>query len=181
MLRFFVAILAAVALLLTGCSHGVGNLQSYVNTAAGYEFLYPNGWLKVDIGDSPRVDVVFRDLIDRSETASVAISKAPEGKSLQDVGSPSDVGYGLLKAAIAPPGSEREAELVSAQLGDVKGQTYYKLEYRVKLPSQQERHNLASVALSRDKLYTFNVSVPQDRWEQMEPVFEAMVDSFRVY
>jgi len=48
-------------------------LQSYVDSTDGYQFLYPNGWVPVEVTNGP--DVVFRDLIEYSENLSVAIAK----------------------------------------------------------------------------------------------------------
>jgi photosystem II oxygen-evolving enhancer protein 2 len=54
------------------------------------------------------------------------------------------------------------------------------LEYAVKLPNQA-RHNLASVAVSRGKLYTINVSATEERWPKVKEAFEKVVKSFSVY
>jgi photosystem II oxygen-evolving enhancer protein 2 len=62
----------------------------------------------------------------------------------------------------------------------VGDKTYYILEYAVKLPNQQERHNLASVAVSRGKLYTFNASTPEPRWTKVQPLLQRVVSSFSV-
>ena len=51
---------------------------------------------------------------------------------------------------------------------EVDGKIYYLLEYAVKLPNQQERHNISSVAVSRGKLFTFNASVPEKRWQKLQ-------------
>ena len=57
-------------------------LNSFVDSADGYQFSYPNGWLQVKVGDGP--DVVFHDLIEVSENVSVVISPVPSGKTLSD-------------------------------------------------------------------------------------------------
>lgn len=184
MFRSLIAtVLIVLNLCLVACSNGVGGLQKYTNSTQGYEFVYPNGWVQVEVGNSATgVDVVFRDLIERTENVSVVISEIPQGKTLKDLGTPSEVGYKLLKSAIAPPNSERKAELISAQLGEAEGKSYYKLEYQVKLPNyDQERHNLASVTVSRGKLFTLNVSVPQRRWEKLHQMYDVVASSFRVY
>ncbi|ERN41801.1 PsbP [Rubidibacter lacunae KORDI 51-2] len=179
------ALAFAIALLYlgsVGCSTGVSGLQAYVNATRGYEFRYPNGWVEVTVDSgSSEIDLVLRDFVERTENLSVAIGDVAPGKTLAALGSPSEVGYRLLKNAIAPAGADRKADLVGAELGNVGTQTYYRLEYAVTLPSGQQRHNLASVAVSHDKLFTFNVSVPERRWQRLSAVYEAMVDSFRVY
>jgi photosystem II oxygen-evolving enhancer protein 2 len=164
MLKTIAALLLLVLSLgLHGCDPGVSGLKSYVDSIDGYEFLYPNGWLPVQVTDGP----------------SVVISPVPEGKTLTDLGTPGEVGYKLQKNAIAPPDSGREAELVNAEARESGDKTYYILEYNVKLPNQQ-RHNLASVAVSRGKLYTFNVSTTQKRWGKVQDLFKQVVKSFSV-
>ncbi|MBD2301437.1 photosystem II reaction center PsbP family protein [Nostoc sp. FACHB-87] len=153
--------------------------KSYVDTADGYQFLYPNGWLSVKVANGP--DIVFHDLIEISENVSVVISPVPEGKTLKELGAPTEVGYKLGKAALAPPDSGRTAELVDAREKDNEGKTYYILEYLVKLPNSQQRHNIASVAVSRGKLFTFNASIPEKRWTKVKRTMENVVDSFTVY
>ncbi len=86
--------------------------KSFVDTTDGYEFSYPNGWLQVKVANGP--DVVFHDLIEVSENVSVVISPVPENKTLQQLGTPTEVGYKLGKAALAPADSGRTAELVNA-------------------------------------------------------------------
>lgn len=180
MLKQIAAILLVVlSLSLTGCASATSALKSYVDSIDGYEFLYPNGWLPVKVSNGP--DVVFHDLIETSENVSVVISPVPQGKTLSELGTPGEVGYKLGKSAIAPPDSGREAELVNAGKLESGGKTYYVLEYAVKLPNQQQRHNLASVAVSRGKLFTFNASAPEKRWPKVRQVFEKIVTSFSVY
>ncbi|KYC39638.1 photosystem II oxygen evolving complex protein PsbP [Scytonema hofmannii PCC 7110] len=154
-------------------------LKSYVDTTDGYEFLYPNGWVQVKVANGP--DVVFHDIIETSENVSVVISPVSEGKTLKELGTPGEVGYKLGKNALAPEGSGREAELVNAQEREYNGKTYYKLEYLVKFPGNQQRHNLSNIAVSRGKLFTFNASVPEKRWRRVQKFIEEAVNSFSVY
>ena len=58
--------------------------------------------------------MVFHDLIEVSENVSVVISPVPEGKTLPELGTPTEVGYKLGKAALAPADSGRSAELINA-------------------------------------------------------------------
>ncbi|MDZ4874575.1 MAG: hypothetical protein CLLPBCKN_003971 [Chroococcidiopsis cubana SAG 39.79] len=181
MLKRIASILLVVlmALSLSGCVLSTAGLKSFVDSVDGYEFLYPNGWLPVKVTDGP--DIVLHDLIETTENASVVIGSIADGKTLADLGTPGDVGYKLGKSAIAPPDSGREAELVNAGQQDYNGKTYYILEYAVKLPNQQQRHNLASVAVSRGKLFTFNASTTEQRWQKAAPKLQQMVKSFTVY
>ncbi|MGL5796288.1 MAG: photosystem II reaction center PsbP [Waterburya sp.] len=179
---FFAAILIVLSLAVSSCSAGVSGLQSYVDTSKGYEFLYPNGWIPVNLGTSARktVDVVFRDLVERTENLSVIINEVPDGKTLEDLGTPSEVGYTLLKAMNNIPKSDREAEFIRAESRQGKDKNYYLLEYEENLPEQEERHNLASVAVSRGKIFTFNLSTPQRRWDKVKDSFEVAAKSFTV-
>lgn len=177
--RFAVILLVVLSLSLTSCASAASGLKSYVDSIDGYQFLYPNGWLEVKVSDGP--DIVFHDLIQTTENVSVVVNPVPAGKTLAELGTPGEVGYKLGKSAIAPPGSGREAELVNAGTMESGGKNYYVLEYAVKLPNQQERHNLASVAVSRGKLFTFNASAPEKRWPKVQKVFEQVVKSFSVY
>jgi len=178
-------IAAIVLLVLTlgtidcGSAAAVGGLKSYVDTSDGYQFLYPNGWVPVKVSNGP--DVVLHDLIETTENVSVVISPVSEGKTLADLGTPTEVGYKLGKNAIAPPDSGREAELVNANEREFNGKSYYLLEYTVKLPNKQKRHNLASVAVSHGKLYTFNASVAEKRWRKVNRLFDEIITSFSVY
>jgi photosystem II oxygen-evolving enhancer protein 2 len=152
-------------------------LQAYIDTGDSYKFLYPNGWVAVKT--TKGADIIFHDLIESSENVSVVISEVDKDKKLSDLGTASDVGYKLGKNAIAPPGSGREAELISAETHEAKGKTYYILEYDVTLPNSK-RHNIASVVVSRGKLFTFNASTTDRRWAKMKNVFKDVVNSFSV-
>lgn len=179
---FLAGLLIILSLVVSSCSTGVSGLQSYVDTSKGYEFLYPNGWIPVNLGTSARrtVDVVFRDLVERTENLSVIINEVPDGKSLEDLGSPTEVGYRLLKAINKIPDSDREAEFIRAEARENKDKKYYLFEYEENLPGQGERHNIASVAVSRGKIFTFNLSTPQRRWDNVKDSFEVAAKSFTV-
>ncbi|MBD1995607.1 photosystem II reaction center PsbP family protein [Leptolyngbya sp. FACHB-541] len=177
--RIAVVLLVVLSLSLQSCVSAAAGLKGYVDSSDGYEFLYPNGWVPVRVDDGP--DVVFHDLIQETENVSVVISPVPAGKTLQELGTPSEVGYKLSKNAIAPPDSGREAELVNAESKQIGDTIYYWLEYAVKLPNQQERHNLASVAVRRGQLFTLNLSTTEGRWPKMKALFQDVVSSFSVY
>jgi photosystem II oxygen-evolving enhancer protein 2 len=174
-----VTLLMIVSLTLSSCSTGISSLQPYVNSAKGYEFFYPNGWIQVDVKNaSVGVDVVFHDLIERSENLSVIISEVPEDKDLTDLGTPSEVGYRFLKQLNNDNNSDREVELLNAESRESNDKTYYTLEYRVKLPDSSVRHDIASVAVNRGKLYTLNFSTAEKRWNKVKSLFRTAVDSF---
>lgn len=169
-------ILAAILQINVAPASAAG-LQGYVDTADGYKFLYPNGWVAVKT--TKGADIIFHDLIESSENVSVVISQVSKDKNLSDLGTPQDVGEKLGRNAIAPPESGREAKLMNAETREAKGKTYYILEYDVKMP-QGRRHNLASVVVSRGKLFTFNASTTDRRWAKMKNVFDEVINSFSV-
>jgi photosystem II oxygen-evolving enhancer protein 2 len=182
--RLMVMLVMVVSVVsLQGCVSigGVEGLNKFVDSLDGYQFLYPNGWLQVNVSNASGADVVFHDIIEQAENVSVVINPLSEGsKKLQDLGTPSEVGYKLGKNAIAPAGSGREAELVSAEAREVGDKTYYLLEYIVKI-GDRTRHNLAEVGTSRGKLYTINASTAEERWERMKDILERTIKSFTLY
>ena len=178
--RWLALLLVVFALSLQGCVSSINGLKSFVDSTDGYQFLYPNGWLAAQVTRENGVDVVFHDIIQQSENVSVVINPVSGGKTLQDLGSPTEMGYRLGKTAIAPPNSGREAELIKADQRQVGDKTYYLLEYAVKV-NGQARHNLTSIAVSRGKLYTFNASTSEDRWERMQDTLRQVIASFSVY
>ncbi len=175
--KLTVVVFLVLSLALQSCTGGVTGLKSYVDTSDGYQFFYPNGWLEVPVKSGP--DVVFHDVIESTENVSVVISPVPDGKTLEELGTPSEIGYQLQKRAIAPPNSNRQAELINVASREVNGKTYYLMEYEVKI-GEVARHDLASVTVSRGKLYTFNASTTDVRWRKAKNVLETVVKSFLV-
>lgn len=175
--RLTAVFVVLTALIIQGCvGAGVG-LQPYTDTYDGYRFLYPTGWTEVKV--SGNADVVFHDIVNETENISVVISDVPEGQTLQDLGSPTEVGYKLSKSINAMAGDERDVELANAVEIDRDGQPYYILEYVADLPSGV-RHNIASVVVRRDKLFTFNASTVESRWEKVSDLMKQSVASFYV-
>ncbi|MBE9179054.1 photosystem II reaction center PsbP family protein [Oculatella sp. LEGE 06141] len=175
--RIAALVLIVLSLSLQSCTSATAGLKPFINDYEGYKFLYPNGWIEVKVDNGP--DVVLHDLIEETENVSVVISPVPDNKTLKELGTPSEVGYNLSKNAIAPPDSNRKAELVNAEAREVGDKTYYMLEYAVKLP-YQDRHNFASVIVRRGKLFTFNLSTTEERWERVKDKLQLVVNSFSV-
>ncbi|MEO1093436.1 MAG: photosystem II reaction center PsbP [Cyanobacteria bacterium J06638_28] len=176
--RLATLLILVIALVLQGCVGAGGGLNPYVDNYDGYRFLYPNGWTEVRVAGS--ADVVFHDIVHETENISVVISDVPEGQTLEDLGTPTDVGYKLSKSINAFTGEDRKVELTSAQSITKEDETYYILEYVADLPSGI-RHNLASVAVRRGKLFTFNASTREVRWEKVKDLMKQAVASFSVY
>ncbi len=180
--RFLATAVALFVMVLTGCSATSG-LQAFVDSYDGYQFLYPRGWVQVQVDDP--VDVVFHDIIQTTENVSVVVNEVSSDRTLEDLGSPEEVGDRLLRNIIAPSESGRSATLIAASSQKADDKTYYILEYAVTLPGDQQtarqRHNLSSIAVSRGKVYTLSVSAPEERWPKVEDQFKTIVASFTVY
>jgi len=176
--RLATVLVLVVAVALQSCVGGGGGLLSYADPYDGYDFMYPTGWVEVTVPGA--ADVVFHDIIHETENVSVVISDVPEGKNLEDLGTPTDVGYKLSKSFNAIANSDSNVDLVSAQRVDTPdSKTYYILEYVADLPAGT-RHNLASAIVRRGKLYTFNASTNEDRWDKMKDILKQSVASFKV-
>ncbi len=182
MLKKIAAFLSCMLLSLglSGCvSSSSAGLQSYIDNIDGYGFLYPIGWIQVELTQEGGPDVVFHDIINPTENVSVVINAVPDGQSLDDLGSPTEVGYSLQQNALAPEGSGRTAELVDAQERNAGESKFYMLEYKVHLPDQ-DRHDVASVVVHRGQLYTINASTTERRWNRMKDIMQNIVTSFSV-
>jgi photosystem II oxygen-evolving enhancer protein 2 len=182
--KLLVTVLAIISITLTSCSTGIGvsGLQKYDVPEKGYQFLYPNGWVAVDVKNaSSGVDIVYHDLIERTENLSVIVNPVAANKTLTDLGTPSEIGYRFLKQINNDPDANLEADLIKAESQEKNGKTYYLLEYKAKVPNLGERHNIASVAVSRGKLYTFSVASREGRWNKQKDLFEFVTQSFSVY
>ncbi len=175
--RFAALLLVVLALGLQSCASST-SLQSYNDSYEGYEFKYPTGWVAADVPGGP--DTVFHDIINASENVSVVISPVSGGKTLPDIGTPTEVGYKLSKSITSMSTDDRNVELVNAQSFEAGDKLYYILEYVANLPSGT-RHDLASVIVRRGQLYTFNASITESRWEKLKNTIKQSVASFSVY
>jgi len=176
--RLAVMFVLVLALGLQSCSSGV-SLQSYNDSYEGYEFKYPTGWVPANVEGGP--DTVFNDIINNDENVSVIVSPVPGGKTLPDLGTPTEVGYKLSKSITSLASDDRNVELLSAQSFEAGDKLYYILEYVANLPSGRVRHDLASVIVRRGQLYTFSASLPESRWKSMKDAMKQTVASFSVY
>lgn len=170
--------LILLALGLGGCGVATAGLNPYIDTADGYQFLYPNGWVKIQAAEGP--DILFHDLIDPGETVSVVISPVKSGKTLAELGSPVELGERLMNTALAQAAVDQKPQLVSAESHQDDQQLYYTLEFIVNTPTGT-RHNLAAITTRRGKLYTLNASVPESRWPKLATTLQQVVNSLQVY
>jgi photosystem II oxygen-evolving enhancer protein 2 len=175
--RLAILFVLVAALTLQGCASVGGGLKAYVDALDGYRFLYPNGWIQVAVKSGP--DVAFHDLIEETEIVSVVMSQITGNKQLTDLGSPGEVGLQLADKVLAPAASGRTADVLAADSKTVGDKTYYDFEFLIKSPNG-DRHNLSRVAVSRGKLYTLNISSPENRWQTVDEIFRRVTASFAV-
>lgn len=155
------------------------SLLDYTNTYQGYQLSYPTGWIEINVPEGP--DVVFHDIINATENVSVVVSPVADGKTLEELGGPTEVGYKLSKSITEMAGGDRNVELLNAQNFETdEGKIYYILEYLSTTP-EGERHNIASAIVRRGQLFTMNASVPESRWKRLKNVLTQSVASFSVY
>ncbi|PZO21883.1 MAG: photosystem II oxygen evolving complex protein PsbP [Leptolyngbya foveolarum] len=179
--RLAALLLVVLALGLQSCSTSIASLESYADSYEGYEFKYPTGWVAANVPKTPNgPQTVFHDIIKTSENVSVVISPVSGDKTLPDLGTPSEVGYKLSKSITSLAPDDVNVELVNAQSFEAGDKLYYILEYVADLPSGL-RHDLASVIVRRGQLYTFNASIPENRWKTLKDTMKQTVASFSVY
>jgi photosystem II oxygen-evolving enhancer protein 2 len=179
---WLVTLLLVIGLFLPGCATTIGDMKTFVDTADGYQLLYPNGWVPADIkGASLGLDAIFHDIIEPSQNLSVIISQVSADKKLEDLGSATEVANHLLAKMNESATNKGEISLIDAQSRVYEGKTYYNLEYQVKFPDQRQRHDVASVVINKGKLYTLDVSAPERRWNKIKDSFYTVTNSFSVY
>lgn len=198
---FVVALLMVTSLSLSSCSNGGsqssetptgGNetpktstekveLQKYTSSTNGYEFMHPKTWKPEEAkGQEDKVDVAFRDPDGKGEALYVLVTKAPANKSLTDLGKPEQIAERLIKGINDNKDAKLTAELINTKTREANGKTFYIVEYKVKLPNNQERRNLAIIGVSQGKRITLNILAPEKRWNKLKGVFEEMANSFTV-
>lgn len=177
-----------IGLLISGFTVPLQGLSIYGGRSLGYEFYYPRRW---NMAQSPQqVEVAFQEYGHPGENLSLVIGETAIHRQLHDLGTPSEVGRTLLQQMVAPLGYARQAHLISAQDHRVDGKSYYILEISVQLPASSssiwnestiDRHNLASLTVDSGTIYTFNLSVSEERWSRDRELFKSVVNSFRVF
>lgn len=169
------ALALLLAVVLVGCSAASAGLNRFQNPDGRFAFLYPTGWVRVQVSGGPQV--VFHDLINSDETLSLVISEVTPESDLTSLGSAVAVGEQLRRAVIATEGSGRQAELLQADERQQDGRTFYDLEYAVHL-DDRDRHEFATVVVDRGRLYTFAASTNEARWDKVNELFHQVVTSF---
>ncbi len=170
--RFLCASL--LALLLVACNSTGSGMESFQSPDGRYAFLYPTGWTRVAVNNGPQV--VFHDLINSDETLSLVVSKVDDSIDLTKLGDPDSVGVAIFNNVIAPEGTGREVELVTASAREKTDHTFYDLEYIVHV-QDRDRHELATVVIDRGNLYTLATSTNEVRWPRVRNLFNNVINS----
>ena len=161
---------------LSACSGGVNaGLEAYKSPDGRYAFLYPIGWTRVKVEGGP--EIIFHDLINSNETLSLVVSDVNKDVKLEQLGTPMEVGQTLITKVIAPEGSGRSVQLISAEKREFSNHIFYDIEYELNL-NDQARHELATVVIDRGNLYTLAVGTNESRWNKVDDMFSNVINSF---
>nr|YP_002049423.1 Photosystem II oxygen evolving complex protein PsbP [Paulinella chromatophora]ACB43213.1 Photosystem II oxygen evolving complex protein PsbP [Paulinella chromatophora] len=150
-------------------------LNSFQSPDGRYAFLYPTGWTRINVAGGAQL--VFHDLINSDETISLLISDVTPESKLEALGDPKEVGEVLQEKIIAPPESGRKAVLIQAHQRESNGHNFYDLEYKIHLKNR-DRHELVTVVVDHERLYTFAASTNEVRWSKVKALFERVIHSF---
>ena len=161
---------------LSACSGGINaGLEAYQSPDGRYAFLYPTGWTRVKVDGGP--EIIYHDIINSNETLSLVVSDINKEVNLEQLGSPIEVGQTLIDKVIAPEGSGRSVKLVDAKKRADSNHIFYDLEYKLNL-NAQDRHELATVVIDRETLYTLAIGTNEDRWKKVDGIFTNVIESF---
>lgn len=175
MLKSAIAIiLIFVSLALNGCVAKTSGLAPFVDSRDGYSFLHPNGWLQKTVKNGP--DVVFHDIVEPSENVSVVIGQLKSVKTLEEIGTPQDIGLRIQTKVIGSP----NAQLIKAEAYEHNTKPYYLLEYTIPSDRSEPRHDLVSVTANDGKFYTLSISTIESRWVRLKDLFYRVANSFTV-
>lgn len=129
---------------------------------------------------------------DNTENVSVVRQRLMAGFSLRrTLGEPQAAAERLLSTAIAPPGSGRTTELLSAGeslrpaprksgVANPEAGLCYDLEYILTRQDGRRVHNLALIMARGDDLFTLTVLAPESEWASKEDKLRRVAQSFRL-
>ncbi|NJK64612.1 MAG: photosystem II oxygen evolving complex protein PsbP [Synechococcaceae cyanobacterium SM2_3_1] len=176
--QLFLCILIGLTLVLSSCGSAVG-LRTYNDAEGLISFSYPNGMVAVESPSLAEAKVVLTDLVNNVETVSLMVSPYDQAERIEEMGSPAEVGQRVKAHILAPEGSNREATLINAGQLQTNDTTYYLLEFNTSLAGIP-RHELVTVTIKHDQLYTLTASTSDSRWPQMKDTFYTVAQSLRV-
>ncbi len=176
--QLFLCLLMGLTLVLSSCGSSVG-LRTYKDSEGLISFSYPNGMVAVDSPSLSEAKVVLTDLVNNAETVSLMVSPYAQVESIEAMGSPTEVGQRVKEHILAPEGSNREATLLNAGQLQTNNTTYYLLEFNTFIAGVP-RHDMVTVTIKHDQLYTLTASTSDSRWPQMKDTFYTVAQSLRV-
>lgn len=140
----------------------------YRDLPKGFTILRPSGWNEFE-GLQDNYDIKWADVIQPLEFITVLTSPVDKDKQLADLGTPSSLGDRLATA--------RLASLVSAEEKLIDGTLP---AYIVELKKDETKtRQLTLLCISKQKLYSVNVSAPEKRWPKREKLMRTVVNSFK--
>jgi hypothetical protein len=187
----------------------VNGYKRCVDLQNGYEFLYPARWLAdqrlyrryaermerergLDLpslrgarrvrSEAPEPSAGFGPPGGSGEdNISAIVAPIREGFQLEGMGPPEQAAQRFLDTTVAPPGSGKTAELLSAgSRRDAGGELYYTMEFVVEAPGRFRRHNVACYGARNGLLFTLNAQCAEERWAQLREQFRAAAASFTI-
>lgn len=152
---------------------GPSGFNAAKDTQDSYQFVYPFGWQEVSVDGT---DVVYKDIIEPLESASVTISKTDK-QSITEFGNPLEVAQQLTNEVLTP--RSQQAKVLGVNERDIEGRKYYEFEFATKAPNYI-RHALAVVTVGNGKFYTLTTGSNENRWDKMKQKLVEVVKSFSV-
>ena len=118
------------------------------------------------------------------ENISVVVGPIAPGFRLESLGEPADAARRFLDTTVAPPGSGRTAELITAgERRDALGVLYYEFEFTVRREAGGApfaRRNVVVLAARGTQLLSLNAQCPEARWARDGEKLRAAAASFRL-
>ncbi|KAA6423017.1 MAG: OEE2 of thylakoid lumen [Trebouxia sp. A1-2] len=146
------------------------------DTQDSYQFVYPFGWQEVSVDGT---DVVYKDIIEPLESASVTISKTDKA-SVTEFGNPLEVAQQLTNEVLTP--RSQQAKVLGVNKREIDGRTnhFMSLSLQTKAKHRYIRHALAVVTVGNGKFYTLTTGSNENRWSKMKERLVEVVKSFQV-
>lgn len=152
---------------------GPAGFNAAKDTQDSYQFIYPFGWQEVSVDGQ---DVVYKDIIEPLESASVSITKTDK-TSVTEFGNPLEVAQQLTNEVLTP--RSQQAKVLGVNKREIEGRTYYEFEFATKA-NTYIRHALAVVTVANGKFYTLVTGSNDNRWSKMKERLVEVVKSFQV-
>lgn len=179
----------------------ISGFKKFTNQESKYEYLYPDAWLadQTVLLANVRTREIPEDIKSRRMTRSgpdsafgpmgsdgrvnlsVIKSNIMPGFSLRGtLGAPEKAASILLSTVIAPPGSGKETNLISATEDVRNGIPVYVFEYTVKKGNTFFQHAISVIIAKREELVTFTAVAPEAKWGEFSQMLTKSASSFRL-